>query len=191
MVSSLSLIRRRVQIFKKKINKKREKRRHVLAIQYLQCEARAWTRRKRRRSRDQMRERDREKKRKVKKWNRYKVNRKARLTPFLYGASSIASTSKSSAITRVGELSETPRISRPQSFTLLADKRREIRELWTVLGTELSATSYNVQTTSARNQSELRPRLTQKLFVTRQRQRAEDPRQDGRYRIWWTFHFRS
>lgn len=43
--------------------------------------------------------------------HRKREKKKLSLTPFLYGASSIASTSKSSAIARVGELSEIPRIS--------------------------------------------------------------------------------
>jgi hypothetical protein len=58
-----------------------------------------------------------------------KFNRKTKLTPFLYGASSMASTSKSSAIARVGELSETPRISNTADFSrCLRTREKEIYE---------------------------------------------------------------
>lgn len=119
-------------IFKKK-KKKEKNRRHVLC-RPVQCE-RTMHERERENGGDSDRdqnEREKERKKGSKEKERSvkkDPTEKPRLTPFLYGASSIASTSKSSAIARVGELSETPRISRPQNFHAACgqEKKRYVR----------------------------------------------------------------
>lgn len=110
---------------------------------------------------------------------------KAKLTPFLYGASSIASTSKSSAIARVGELSETPRISRPDFSRCSTRREKDIYVYGKCLRLSyLLETGYNVQTTSAleyRTTRALIERLRrEKWSVARQRWRRA--KQNGR--IW-------